>query len=71
MNAAAAYSADALILGGNIAGKQLVLIVPETADDSGRVRDEKFDDRKLDAASKRLMPAACTPSSSRPKRSKH
>ena len=64
VNAAAAYSADAIILGGDITGKQLVLIVPENggwrlgAGESA----EKFESREeLDAARKRLSAGGLYP----------
>jgi Icc-related predicted phosphoesterase len=64
VNAAAAYSADAIIIGGDITGKQLVLFVAE--DGGWRLGSgpsaEQFESREeLDAARKRLSAAGLYP----------
>jgi Icc-related predicted phosphoesterase len=64
VNAAAAYKADALILGGDITGKQLVVIAPDkggwrigTGADAERFESQEA----LDAARKRLSAAGLYP----------
>jgi uncharacterized protein len=64
VNAAAAYSADAIILGGDITGKQLVLIVPENGGwrlGAGEAAEKLESRDELDAARKRLSAGGLYP----------
>jgi Icc-related predicted phosphoesterase len=64
VNAAAAYSADAIIMGGDITGKQLVLIVTENGGwrvGSGELAERLDSQDALDAARKRLASGGLYP----------
>jgi uncharacterized protein len=64
VNAAAAYSADAIIMGGDITGKQLVLIAQDNGGwriGRGDAAERLHDEEALEAARKRLAAAGRYP----------
>lgn len=64
VNAATAYSADAIILGGDITGKQLVMVVAESGGwriGEGHGAEALHSDQELEAARKRLSSAGLYP----------
>jgi len=64
VNAATAYSADAIILGGDITGKQLVVIVAENGGwrlGAGSAAEQLHSQEEVDAARKRLSATGLYP----------